>query len=95
MSKRKVTATERQLKSFDWLSIEQWTRDRILNFYIVDGKQNCKICDEWVDVIESDKHVESHKNARIRLKKKEKEEAQERAREMRRLRKEERERDKS
>ena len=72
---QKVIATEAQLKSFDWLPIEQWSVDNLFNYYGVEGKKLCKVCDKWVSVGDLGTHVSKHKAARISLKKKEAEEA--------------------
>ncbi len=90
---QKVIATESQLKSFDWLDLEQWDVDHLFNFYGVDGKKLCKICDKWVCVGDLTVHAKKHKNARIALKKKEHEEAMARAAETRRLKREEKARE--
>jgi len=93
---QKVIATEAQLKSFDWLPIEQWSVDNLFNYYGVEGKKLCKVCDKWVSVGDLGTHVSKHKAARIYLRKKEAEEARklgrEKAAETKRLRKEARER---
>ncbi len=94
---QKVTATEEQLKSFDWLPIEQWDVDHLFNYFGVNAKKLCKICDKWVSVGDLSEHAKKHKNARLALKKKEVEEAikigREKAAETRRLRKEAKERE--
>ena len=93
---QKVKATEAELKAFDWLPLEQWSVDTIFNYYGVNAKKLCKICDKWVSVGDLSEHVKKHKKARIDLKKKEAEEARrlgrEKAAETKRLRKEERDR---
>lgn len=87
---QRVTATEAELKTFDWLPLEKWSVDNILNYYAVEGKQICKICDEGVSVSDKRDHVKAHVAARKRLREKERAEALERAREARRLKTEER-----
>ena len=85
-----IKATEAELKSFDWLPLDQWTVERTFNTNIVNNKQLCKICDKWEAVSELKRHVKSHTEARKRIKKREREEALKRAREMRKLKKQER-----
>jgi len=89
----KVFATDEELKSFDWLPLEQWSVDTLFNYFGVEGKKLCKLCDEWSSVGVLSEHVRKHKNARLALKKKEREIALERAREARKLKKEERDRE--
>lgn len=91
---KRVTATEEELKAFDWLPLDKWSVDTILNYYAVEGKQLCKICDKGVSVSDRRDHVASHVAARKRLKEKERKEALERAREARRLKAEERKKEK-
>lgn len=86
---QRVTATEQELKSFDWLPLEKWSVDTVLNYYAVEGKQICKICDKGVSVSDRRDHVKAHVAARKRLREKERAEALERAREARRLKAEE------
>src|SRR3990172_12739332 len=90
----RVSATEEQLKSFDWLHIEQWNIDKLFNYYGVGGKKLCKICDKWSGVSDLKDHVRSHVAARKRIKDRERKEALERAKESRKLKQEERKREK-
>lgn len=51
---------EWKILSFDWLPVEKWTIDTVMNSKAIDGNRYCKICDDWVKIKECDKHIKHH-----------------------------------
>lgn len=92
-NKPRVTATEAELKSFDWLPLERWSVETIFNYFKVKEGHLCKLCDKYERVSYLAHHVKAHRNARIALAKKEREEGLKKARETRALRAEEKRRE--
>src|SRR5689334_18761170 len=52
--------TDRELRSFDWLRTNKWSVETLFNFPIVEGKQLCKLCDEWEVIPNLTTHVRRH-----------------------------------
>ena len=51
---------DRRLISFGWLPVERWDADKLFNFYEVNGKYSCKICDEWCEGEKRETHIKKH-----------------------------------
>jgi hypothetical protein len=80
---------EWKLKSFDWLPLDRWTADRLLNERAVNGKRYCKVCDEWVESSHVDSHADRHKREEESRRIRAKETALEKAHEARALKRKE------
>lgn len=75
-------------EAWNWLKIENWTVDKIMG-PILGNKIMCKICDEYVIMQESQKHLARHISQRKRQIKEDRKKAhEERLEKMRRAREE-------
>jgi hypothetical protein len=58
------TSHEQKFEAFEWLPLDQWVADRLLNEAQNHGpmgfKRYCKVCDEFVVPTEGDEHVAEH-----------------------------------
>ncbi len=99
MDQMSKTDRDRNLESFEWLPIGEWTIEKLIGPYLKNGfgatiKGCCKVCDTYIDVKDLEKHVKKHLKEYERLKKRKKLEASERRKETLRLARETRQRNK-
>lgn len=73
-----------RLESFEWLSIEQWSVDKLTG-PILGNKSMCKICDRYIDLQGLDSHVKKHLKEYEKLKKKKRRASEEKRKESLRL----------
>jgi hypothetical protein len=48
------------LDAFAWIPLSDWNVDRLIAYYRVNGKRQCKVCDAWLENKEEEKHIKDH-----------------------------------